>query len=237
MYNGLTISLSEILWKTFRHPLTSDLNYEDAAMYATEAIKLLGVPLAYIRKTKEINIMSHKAELPCDIINIKGIKHLECDIGVRHSTDTFNEVPNEQSFYHKGDNNEQEFTYYVENGVITTSFEEGNVHISYESLPVDENGFPLIPDNIKVREGIYYYILHQHLEPIWLSGKITDKAFNYIEQKRHFYMGAAQSSMQLRNMDHAQAMANSVNRLIVNTTAHENFYKLIGSKEMLKKFN
>ena len=236
MYNGSTISLKEILWKVFRHPLVNDLNYEDAAMYSSEAIKLLGIPLAYINKVETIQINNYKAGLPNNIINIKGIKHLGSNSQVTHSTDTFNEVENpEQPEYER--NNIKEFTYTIENGVVKTSFENCKIQISYSTLPTDEDCFPLIPDNEKVKLGIYYYILHQHLEPLWLMGKITDKAFNYIEQKRHFYMGASQSSMQLRNLDHAQAMVNSINRLIINTTAHENFYKFMGQKEKIKKYN
>jgi hypothetical protein len=45
----------------------------------------------------------------------------------------------------------------------------------------------MIPDNQKVQLGMEYYILSRYLEPIWLMGKITDKAFEYIQQKRYLH--------------------------------------------------
>ena len=68
-------------------------------------------------------------------------------------------------------------------------------------------------------------------------GKITDKAFHYIEQKRHFYMGGADTSMKLAGIDHLESIMNTINRLIINTNAHNDFYKGSGAKERLRRFN
>jgi hypothetical protein len=55
----------------------------------------------------------------------------------------------------------------------------------------------MIPDvRKKVQLGMEYYILSRYLEPIWLMGKITDKAFEYIQQ-RYFYMPSAQTHLNM----------------------------------------
>ena len=56
-----------------------------------------------------------------------------------------------------------------------------------------------------------------------MMGKIQDKVFSYIEQKRHFYLGQAENSMKLQGMDHLESMMNALNRIIINDQAHENF--------------
>ena len=71
----------------------------------------------------------------------------------------------------------------------------------------------------------------------WMMGKIQDKVFSYIEQKRHFYLGQAENSMRLQGMDHLESMMNALNRIIINDQAHENFYKKFGEKEYLKRYN
>lgn len=119
--------------------------------------------------------------------------------------------------------------------MIKTSFEKGSVIVSYLGLPVDCDGYQLIPDNVKVRMAVRYYILFSHLEPFYDIGKITDKAFKRIEQKKDWYMGGAQSSTQLHNIDHANAMANSINRLLIDDRVRDNFYETLGNKETIKK--
>ena len=67
-------------------------------------------------------------------------------------------------------------------------------------------------------------------------GKITDKAFNRIEQQKLWYMGSASSDTKIANMDHAEAMFNSINRLIINDSAQRNFFKFMGKHERLRRY-
>jgi len=113
---------------------------------------------------------------------------------------------------------------------------DGCVEMAYKGLSIDEDGFPLIPDNEKVAIAMEYYILSRYLEPLWLMGKITDKAFNYIEQKRYFYMPSAFTALQMPNYDGMESMCNAINRLVVSPSAHANFYKKLGEKERIRKY-
>jgi len=130
-----------------------------------------------------------------------------------------------------------EFTYTAQNGVIQTSFRDGEIEIAYTALAVDDDGYPLVPDNMQVKECLRYYILFRFLEPLFMVGKITDKVFNYIDQKKCFYMGAANTSMQLQSGDHLESVMNAVNRLIINDKAFDNFYKGSGQRERIKRYN
>lgn len=238
MHNGKTISLKNILWKVMRHPLVTDLNYDDAAMFATEAIELIGAPLNYENKITDppIKITNYKGKLPDNLVNIRGVKMLNSNIALTYSTDIYHSDTCNNDFgvsctYSK------DFSYTVESGVIKTSFRNDDVIISYTSLPVDDEGYPLVPDNIKVKMAIEYYILNRFLEPLYDVGKITDKAFQRIEQKKMWYMGAANSSSQLAGMDHLESTMNAVNRLLINNRAHSEGFKNLNKKEYLKNHN
>lgn len=242
MYSGKTISLKTILWKVLGNPLATDLTYEQAAEWAAEAIPLLGSPLVFddIVSDPLIKVVNYKAAMPSNLIAIRGVRLItdtdnfeNNSIALRYATD----------IYHSGINcstdsegNIVEYTYSVQSGVIFTSFEEGYIQIAYQGLGVDKDGYPLIPDESKTKLALEYYILHRFLEPLWMVGKITDKAFSYIEQKRHFYMGSASTSMKLQGIDHAESIMNTINRLIINTKAHGDFYKGSGMKERFKKY-
>lgn len=242
MYNGNTISLKKILWTVMNNPLTEGLNYEDAAQYAIEGLRLIGAPLTYkdIVTDPPIEVENYKAKLPDNLIYIRGIRIInnlenyeDNPIAMRYATDIYhtgkkcdteNDVP-------------YEYTYSINNGIIYTSIDKGHIQVSYKGLALDEDGYPLIPDNQKAKLALEYYILFRYLEPLWMIGKITDKAFEYVNQKKCFYMGGADTSMKLEGIDHLESTMNTINRLIINSKAHDNFYKGIGEKERLRKYN
>ena len=240
MVNGNYKSLGTILYKILRNPLCAELSYEDAAEYALEFIKLLGAPVAYINKSEYLTLNCYKAEIPCGLLYVNGIRYFEDDlknaIAMRESTNVYH--INNDEFENPGRNNSNnEFTYKFQNGIIFTSMESGCIEISYEAIATDEDGYPLIPDNQKVELGMEYYIMSRYLEPLYLVGKITDKAFEYIQQKRYFYMPSAYTSLQMPSVDKMETIMNGLNRLIINDTAHQNFFKKFGEKEIIKRYN
>lgn len=253
MYNGNTVSLKQILWRALKNPLVSELSYEGAAEYAIEALSLIASPLIFIDKVTNppLKVNGYKAALPLDVVNIKGIRLLNNfredtsydDLGknavaLRYATDIYHKALDcEDSEFSGEDGCPSELTYTIQKGIIFTSFSEGYVQVSYKSFATDEEGFPLIPDNEKVKMALEYYILHRFLEPLWTMGKISDKAFDYIQQKRFFYMGAASSSMALQGPDQLESTLNSINRLIINDKAFDNFYKNAGERERIKRYH
>jgi len=246
MYNGKTISLKHILWKVLNHPLAAELSYDQAAEFAVEAIDLIGAPLGYIDKVSEplVQINKYKGAMPLDYVQIRGARRIQNldnfnrhAIPLTHTTNLYNksEKCSEQSI----DDCEtiQEFTFKVENGVMFTSFEEGQVEVAYKALPVDDDGYPLIADNPKYKLAIEYYILCRYIEPLYDIGKITDKAYNRICQNKDWYIAGAQSSMQLASIPHLESTMNAINRLIVNDQAYKNFYKFFGQQERIRKYS
>jgi len=247
-------SLGSIIWRVMKNPLCSELTYEECAEYALEFIKLLGAPVAYIDNIDRVELTNYKAELPCNILYINGIRyynsntqeHLCGAVAMRESTDIYHHDPKEfitsntitdesistaPSLY-----NINEFTYSIQKGIIFTSKRDGFIEIAYKGIAVDEDGYPMIPDNEKVSLGMEYYIMSRYLEPLYLIGKITDKAFEYIQQKRYFYMPSAVNALQMPSVDGMESLMNSLNRLIIPTNNHKNFFKNSGQKEIIKKY-
>ena len=235
-------SLGTLLWRILKNPLANELTYEEAAEYALEFIKLLGTPVIYEDKVSPpIELQQYKAELPCNILQIRGIRYIDlnndgeiCDaIALRESTNIYHRDPLEHL---DTDRRNSEFTYSIQKGILFTSVCDGFVEVSYQGIATDEEGYPLIPDNEKVTLGLEYYVLSRYLEPMWLMGKISDKAFEYINQKRYFYMPSAFTAMTMPSVDGMASLMNSINRLILPTTSHESFFKKMGEKERLRHF-
>jgi hypothetical protein len=242
MVNGKTVSLKSVLWKVFRNPAIGETSYEEAAEFAIEALQLINTPLVKVNKVSDlIEVKEHKAFLPDDILTLRGIRIINNEddfsdgaIALTHATDIYHQGmlcddPEDSQF-------RQELTYEIQQNKIILDVEEAFIQISYQALGTDKDGFPTIPDNRKVKLALEYYILYRLLEPYYDLGKISDKAFNRITQNKDWYMGAAQSDTKVVSMDHWEAVMNSINRLIVNDTAHQNFFKGMGKQERIRKF-
>lgn len=224
MNNGRLISLKNIMWRVSTHPLMGDMNINDAAMYALEAIRLIGAPTSFENKLRTVSISEYKGRVPKDLINLRGMKHIQSNKVINYASDIYHGNHCLDDFKDGCDMNSN-LTYSMESEVIKTSFKEGDILISYKSLATDDDGFPMIQDNPQNVQAIRYHIMYSHLEPFYDIGKISDKAFNRISQNRDWYIGAAQSSMVLSNIDHLETTMRAINRLIVPDDMHSDGFK------------
>lgn len=236
-WNGKYVSIGDIIWRVMRNPICADLTYEQAAEFAIEFLRLIEAPLSFLDSVCSLKLNDYKTHLPANLINIKGVRYTGLDgccdpIAMRYATDIYH-MSHDQSL----DNCTREFTYVIQNCILTASMCDGFVDVSYKSIALDDNGFPMIPDNESYKFGLEYFIMHRFLEPLWAMGKIQDKVFQYYEQKRHWYLGQASTALIIQGPDHLESIMNGLNRIIINDQAHETFYKMLGEKERIRKYN
>lgn len=248
MYNGKTVSLGNIVWKAMKYPLANDLTYEEAAEFALEFIRLMGAPLIYSDVvSKPIELNQYKAKLPENLLYLKGVRYIcdDCDLSIpnegiamKYATDIYhNGLMSDNCINNNIDDRDelQGYTYMINKGILTSSIENGFILLSYKEIATDEDGFPLVPDNEQFKLGLEYYILHRYMEPMWVAGKIPDKVFSYIEQKRHWYYSSAHTSLQMPSIDQMESIMNGINRIVINSTAQQDFFRRYGEKERIKK--
>jgi hypothetical protein len=164
MHNGQSVSLETILWKITSSGLYEQLNPDDAYMYAKEALRLIGAPLIYknVVTNPPIKIKAHKAALPEDLIQIRGVRLItnehdynDSPIALRYATDIYhNSRDCKVEDVEFPIDHDDEYTYEVSGGIITTSVSKGDIQIAYKRLETCGNGYPLLPDE----EAILYAI-------------------------------------------------------------------------------
>lgn len=231
------------MWKVMNHPLANDITLEQIGEHAIEFLQLIGAPLALTEKVTQppIYIESFKGTLPEGLIEIKAARFI-CDTckgnqgrALRSSTDSFH------ISYEKDKNpfpvGQREYTYSVQKNRIFISEPSGFVQMVYLALDLDEDGFPLIPDNVKVLLGLEFWILYRHLMPLWMAGKIPDKVYSKIETEAEWYKSAANTSLQMPTADRMQSIVNGISRIILNSQAHDNFFRKFGEQERIKRFH
>jgi len=155
-------------------------------------------------------------------------------IPMRIDTNKF-ENPTEESLTY-GDKGA---VYRIDGDVITTEFETGYIELSYKGMELDEDNLPMIPDDVSVSLAIQAYIKLVYANGLYEIGQFTEGALNRIERDYNWYIGQAESSLRMsdiNNADYRESWSNLINRQLVDKTAHDRGYKDLGSREYLKKY-
>ena len=257
MNNGKYRSIKSLMSRILMNPLMNELNESDVALYISDCLRLIEAPAIYENKVVDIDIKEHRGELPCDLIYIKQTRmyagsnaklrtpqstyttQLSRFVPMKYASDHFHTALHEQSspdlMGTNGSELDYEVTYQINGDFIYTSFPDGKVQMSYQGLKVDEEGYPMIPDNVKVEKAIEAYIKVQHYTIMWELGKIADKVIQKAEQEYAWYVGAAETSMRSLTIDQAESLKAALTRTILKPLQHHNGFRNLGTQEYLHK--
>jgi len=253
MHNGRYISIQSMLSRLLRNPLLSDLNESDVASYIADGIRFIEAPLGYEEKVAVITITDHRGELPCDIVYIQQTQKYKVALNelafpttninygyipMKYATDHFHTSLHADTSPDLQKNGftglDYENTYKIQGNYIFTSFHEGTIRMSYKGLLLDKEGFPMIPDDIKVIKAIENHIKSEAYTILWELGKIQDKVYREVQKERDWYMGAANTSMQMQSLDQAENMKAMLTRTILKPLQHSTGFKNLGTQEYVK---
>lgn len=224
------ISIKQILDDTLDHPLLRDLSFERAVNHVVHFIRLIGMPDIFEERTERVPIDDYRGKLPCDlesIIQVRVCGGIHDNEVLRYTTDTFHMSDKKSCSY--------DLTYKVQNTVIYTSLKKGTIEIAYRGFAVDDEGYPLIPDDSSFIQALEFYIKKKHFTTLFDQGKITPQVYNQVLQDYAFYAGQAQTSLIRPSIDQMQSFANSLNTLIPRMNEHARHFVNNGSMEKLKR--
>lgn len=92
--------------------------------------------------------------------------------------------------------------YRISNGNILFSFEKGFVAVSYVTMALDDEGFPMIPDDVSAREAVSKYLMMKTMAREWYRGRegYQDKMMK-AEQDWQWYCKQYKSKMAMPEED------------------------------------
>jgi hypothetical protein len=121
----------------------------------------------------------------------------------------------------------------TQGSIIYTSFKDGNLDISYKSLPVDNEGFPLLPDEPTFLRALELYIKKQWFTILFDMSKISPAVLQNTQQEYAFAAGACNNTFIIPSVSEMEAIKNMWNQLIPRTNEFKNGFKSLGYKEHL----
>jgi len=232
------ISLNQVLSRLLMSPMMEGITESDVALYVADCMSLIGAPMSYHDKVQTIEICNYRGELPCDMLYIQQTRKRESNGVLRHmrySSDTFHSAYHEvgsPDFMAQPAN--YDFPYSLNNGMIYTSFESGTVEMSYKAIPVDKEGFPMVPEDSVFQLAIEWYVKEKWYTIQWELGKITDKVLNNTQQQCAWYIGKANTRAQLQSIDQAETFKAAFTRLLSNSLASHKSFSDFGRQEYIK---
>lgn len=234
--NNQYIKLQEVLSRTLRHPMLQSVNMEQAIQYTIDFIHIFGLPDMFEDKEIIVEIKNFRGQLPCDLISINQVMDMCSHKCLRSMTDTF--FPDR---YERGKRvaghigYHDELTFKVQNHIIFTSMEEGEVKINYKAIPVDENGFPLLLDNAVYLKTLELYIKKEVFSIKFDQGEISDKVLQHTEQQYAWSAGQLQSEFSIPSESEMESISRSWTTLIQRTTEFDNGWLNLGDREYIRQ--
>lgn len=220
------VSINTVLDRLLRHPMLQDVTLESAVQYAVDFIQVAGCPMQYTEKEEAVDIEDYRGLLPCDLIQINLVKDCKSHKVLRSTTNYFSEQNSHIS-------SQDDLTFRLQGKVIIVSFKEGKVIISYKSIPVDEDGFPLVPDHPAFLTALESYIKWKQFEVLFDQGKITVGVYQNAQQQYYWNVGRYQSQFTLPSVSEMESITNMLNTLVPQHNQFRQGFKHLGDKEYI----
>jgi len=241
-----TTNIRRILDRVMRHPMMRDIPFETAGEYAVDFIGLMGTPGLYEEKTAIVEIHNWRGQPPCDFeqmiqVRMAGSQHAKRWLDCCHRFQPVGPVYRASGHsFHMSDIKPNEFitgelTYKTQGMVIFTSTKDVDVEIAYRGFAVDDEGYPLLPDNASFLRGLENYIKLQWFTIQFDMGKISAQVFANAQQEYCWSAGDAQNEFSRLDLDHAETLFNSFKTLLPRNNAHWKSFFDTGAKEIWKR--
>ena len=227
--NGNYVSIKFILNRLLiEQPFVSQINISEAAEWTGQFFNSLGINDLYQIYPCEVEISENRGLLPTNYKSIKAIREKTDRLQMK---ETINQFP-------KGQNPNTEYENYedfsIKGNVIFTDFESGTLEVLFEGYRLDEDGFPEIPDEERIINGVYWFIAYKLAYKAWMIGKLVDSKFAYVEREMLFYTASARYFGKMPSKQKMESIKDQQLRLVPDTTAYKDSFVTLDNIEEIR---
>jgi len=221
-------SIKSILAGLYRDlGVNTELNESDLYEWCAEALMLIGSYPQYTEETVMLDVDNHTCGLPNNFLYIKGA--------------TVNGKPlawNNKSIASNYNCPEckiptccTEHNFYIRDCNIYTSLNCGKLCFTYLGIPVDEDGYPLMPDDVYFDKALKSYCTYMLDRIQFRKGTLPQQVFTMSERDWLWYVNSARGSAYMPDTATMNRLKNIWVRLIPQQRAYENNFNSLGQPE------
>lgn len=132
------------------------------------------------------------------------------------------------------DNNVVQQCYYIEADKIKTSFNEGKVCLSYMAFPIDDECYPMVPDDISFKEAMFWYVYKKMLLGN-MNPSVNGIGYEYADMQWKYYCTQARNNANYPDIDQYESFLDQWVRLIPNINRHSEGFGNLNLRESLSR--
>lgn len=220
--------------RLLRNKQMRDIPFEAVIEHTVDFIQLVGTPGIYTEKTAIVPIHNWQGLLPCDFYKMLQVRAASPVPGrmvpggmYRATEHSFHLSPNKMP-------DGSSLTYKIQDMVIFTSTKEVDLEIVYYAFAVDDEGYPLLPDNVSFLRGLETYIKMKWFEEKFEEGKVSQAVMDRIDREYGWAVGDADSEFSRLTLDEAETLFNSFKTLLPRNNEHWKAFFTQGAREIYK---
>lgn len=238
------ISIKAVIANIYRDlGLSTELPTDDVIEWIGSALEFIGAYGQYEPKIAEFDIDEYKVKIPLDLYKLVYVtyngypltfagKHLGNNIFCPNCT-----IPTQDINTTNGTLSTSGCggaTFYLNDTYIITSIQTGKICLEYIAIPVDEDGYPLVPDNVSYMKALTCYVTKMLDYREWRKGNIPDKVFQHSEKEWNWYCAQAKGAANMPDLGQLERLKNVMVRLIPKQNEFNTLFRTNGSQERRK---
>jgi hypothetical protein len=245
MLSGKLISSKDLIWKIYKDAgFQEELNWSDIIEYFIDTLEFIYHPDNFEKRVMgyknnpDFDVQNYRVKIPCNLVHLVSLTvdgfpalpstntfHQLMD-GSCCGVDEFASILSNGTFVDGFGNtfvtnlgttySGVPLTYELNNDWITLSVKTGKVCIAYLAHPVDDCGFPMIPDDVFYREALSRGVIARLDYQKWRQNPSDNglrALYEHSEQQANWYIGGAQNRAKLPDTNKMEVMKNMLLRL------------------------
>ena len=125
--------------------------------------------------------------------------------------------------------------YKIQNNVLYASCTQTDVDVSYLALELDEEGYPVIPDDPEFARALELFIKKEYYTILFDLNKITPAVLQNTQQEYAWAVGACSNKYNRLNIDEMESLKNSLVSLFQNNKSQLEGFRNLGAYTLLRK--
>ena len=230
------------------HRISDMIEWAGEAMEKINAFPSLEIHVAGKEGEEALTVTNYQAALPANLHQVIQVAYAEEDnydgpfYPMRYSSGSFNAnkgitIPDSTTTEDEKANQTGfsiDLTYVITPGYIKINAQTGLLILAYTSIPIDEEGYPMVPNDTGFIDALYWYITMKLLYPMWVQGTIRDAIYYDARRSWNYYSKQAYGNAMMPNPDQMESIKNTWNRLIPELGDHNGFYSTTGQRQEIR---
>lgn len=214
-----------------RDPIFEGVAFETIVDYFIEFINIIGMPELFsesISIPTEIEFTDYRFKLPDDfvseiMITIDGHP-------VRAASDVYASYYNDIDKTHNNGvlDNVSDLTYRIKGDYVYISQREGKAILVYRFITVDEDGFPLLPDDSVFIKALQRYIELEYIKILFRAGKANRDVLTLAQQDYAWAVGSYESHARRLSIGSMETISRMFRSIIGRSNEFNSRFKNLG---------